>query len=224
LCKLRDGSFFCHLPKAALRAFDALKFSAAFPAGATLFAEGQPVRGLFQLCRGRVKLSIKANDGRALILKVAGPGEALGLHAAVSGLPYEMTAETLHPCQVNFVKREDLLQFLSRHGDACLRAAEHLSNNCQGAFEQIRALGLSHSAREKLARLLVEWGATGEPTPEGRRVKLAMTHAEIAQMIGSSRETVTRLLSEFRRRELAVIRGANLYIRNRAGLAQLITG
>ncbi len=224
LCKFRNDRFFCQLPKPTLAAFDSIKYSAAYPGGALLFSEGQSPRGIFLLCRGRVKLSITASDGKALILKIAEPGEVLGLHATVTGTPYEMSAETLHPCQVNFVKREDFLKFLKEHGDACLQAAEHLSISCQTAFEQIRSLGLSHSAREKLARVLLEWAENGEETREGLRVKLAMTHEEIAQMIGTSRETVTRILAEFRNRQLALIKGSNLLIRNRAGLERMIAG
>ena len=59
------------------------------------------------LCKGRVKLSICSTDGKTLILKIAEPGEVLGLSASVSGKPYELTAETVDPCQINFVKRED---------------------------------------------------------------------------------------------------------------------
>ncbi len=224
LCQLRSDRFFCELPKATLQAFDALKYSAAYPGGAILFSEGQMPRGIFLLCRGRVKLSITAADGKALILKITEPGEVLGLHATVNGTPYEMSAESLHPCQINFIKREDFLKFLREHSDACLRAAEHLGSNCQSAYDQIRSLGLSHSAREKLARVLLEWAADGEQTREGLRVKLAMTHEEIAQMIGTSRETVTRILAEFRKKQLALIKGSNLLIRNRAGLERMIAG
>jgi len=224
VCKLKNPKFFCDLPKGSLEAFDAIKYAAAYPAGAMLFTEGQFPRGIYLLCKGRVKLSITASDGKTLILKIAEPGEILGLHATVSGTPYEMTAETLHPCQVNFIKREDFLRFLREHGDACLMAAQHLSQNCQSAYEQIRALGLSHSAREKLARVLLEWAANGEVTKDGLRVKLAMTHEEIAQMIGTSRETVTRILAEFRTKQFAHIKGSNLLIRNKAALERMVTG
>ncbi len=224
VCKLRSGKFFCELPKASLQAFDSIKYSAAYPGGAMLFTEGQFPRGIYMLCKGRVKLSITAADGKTLILKIAEPGEVLGLHATVSGTPYEMTAETLHPCQVNFIKREDFLRFLKEHGDACMQAAQHLSQGMQSAYEQIRSLGLSHSAREKLARVLLEWAASGEQTKDGTRVKLAMTHEEIAQMIGTSRETVTRILAEFKTKQFAQIKGSNLLIRNRGALERLIAG
>jgi hypothetical protein len=106
ICKLRTDSFFCGLPKTSLEAFEKLKFTAAYPAGAVLFVEGQSPRGIYMLCKGRVKLSTTSSDGKTLILKIVQPGEVLGLHASVSNTPYEITAETGQPCQLNFIKRE----------------------------------------------------------------------------------------------------------------------
>ena len=122
ICKLRTDSFFCSLPKTALEAFDKIKYAASYPAGAILFVEGQSPRGIYMLCKGRVKLSTTSAEGKTLILKIAQPGEVLGMHATVSGTPYEITAETGQPCQLNFVKRDDFLSFLQKHGDACLKA------------------------------------------------------------------------------------------------------
>ena len=222
ICSLRSERFFCDLPQAALGAFEKIKYSSAVPQGAVLFVEGQTARGLYVLCRGRVKLSTTSREGKTLILRIAEPGEVLGLHATVSGKPYELTAETLQPSQLNFVKREDFLRFLQEHGDACLHAAQHLSQNCQSAYEMIRSLGLSHSVTEKMARLLLEWSEQAESTKEGIRIKLALTHEEIAQLIGTSRETVTRVLGDFRKQQIAQLRGSTLLIRNKAALEKLV--
>src|SRR5262249_57486046 len=127
--------------------------------GVVLFVEGQSPRGVFMICNGRVKLTTCSSDGKALITRIAEGGEILGLGATVSGKPYMVTAETLVPSQVNFIKREDFLRFLRENGRACLREAEHLSTNYHNAFEQVRSLGLSHSASEKLAKLMLEWCA-----------------------------------------------------------------
>ncbi|HEU5337052.1 MAG TPA: Crp/Fnr family transcriptional regulator [Terriglobales bacterium] len=222
ICNLRSERFFCDLPRTALAAFEKIKYSSAVPAGAVLFVEGQAPRGMYVLCRGRVKLSTTSREGKTLILRIAEPGEVLGLHASVSGKPYELTAETLQASQLNFVKREDFLRFLEEHGDACLRAAQHLSQNCQSAYEMIRSLGLSHSVTEKMARLLLEWSEQGEGTKDGIRIKLALTHEEIAQLVGTSRETVTRVLSEFRKQQIAQLRGSTLLIRNKPALERLV--
>jgi CRP/FNR family cyclic AMP-dependent transcriptional regulator len=223
ICKLRHSGFFCDLPKNSIEDLDRVKYASAFPQGAVLFVEGQPPRGVYIVCSGRVKLSTTSRDGKTLILRIAQAGEILGLHATVAGKPYELTAETLQSSQLDFVRRDDFLKFLQNHGDACLNAAQHLSQNCQSAYEMIRSLGLSHSVSEKLARLLLEWADSAEATEEGLRIKVSLTHEEIAQLIGTSRETVTRVLGEFRDKQLAQLRGSTLVIQNKAGLERLIS-
>jgi CRP/FNR family transcriptional regulator len=222
LCKMRCENFFCNLPPRTMEAFEKIKFPSALPAAGVLFVEGQMPRGIYVLCKGRVKLSVNSSDGKTMILKIAEAGEVLGLHACVSNIPYELTAETVQPCQVVFIKREDFQRFLEEHGEACLKAAQHLSQSCHSAYDMIRAIGLSHSASEKLARMLLELAAEGEQTKEGVRVKLSLTHEEIAQVIGTSRETVTRLLANFRRRQMATLKGSTLLIRNKSALERLV--
>jgi CRP/FNR family cyclic AMP-dependent transcriptional regulator len=222
ICKLRHSGFFCDLPKGPLEELEKVKYASAYPQAAVLFVEGQAPRGVYIVCSGRVKLSTTSREGKTLILRIAQAGEVLGLHATVSGKPYELTAEALQPCQLDFIRRDDFLRFLQHHGEACLNAAQHLSQNCQDAYEMIRSLGLSHSVGEKLARLLLEWASDGETTKDGIRIKIALTHEEIAQLIGTSRETVTRVLSEFREKKFAQLRGSTLMITNRPGLEKLV--
>ncbi len=221
---MRADQIFCDLPDAAVQSFEQIKYATAYPKGAILFVEGQTPRGIFVLCKGRVKLSICSTDGKTLILKIAEAGVVLGLSASVSGKTYELTAETIDPCQVNFVKRDDFMRFLKEHADACLRVAEQLSEKYNAACREIRSLGLSHSAAEKLAKLLLEWSTkNGEGTKQEPRIKLALTHEEIAQMIGTSRETVTRLFAEMKKRQIVQSKGSTLVIRNKTALKALAT-
>jgi CRP/FNR family transcriptional regulator, cyclic AMP receptor protein len=223
-CNIRSDSHFCDFDADLVRSFEALKYATVFPKGAVLFVEGQSPRGVFMICSGRVKLSTCSSDGKSLITRIAEGGEVLGLGAAVSGKPYLATAETLIPCQINFIKREDFLRFLRENGTACLRVAEHLSHNYQNAFEQVRSLGLSHSASEKLAKLMLEWCAkSGKETDKGVSVKLTLTHEEIAQIIGTSRETVTRLLGDFKNRQIIYVKGSTLVIRDKAALVAMVS-
>jgi CRP/FNR family transcriptional regulator len=218
-CKTRTERLFCDLPEGALQAFENIKYATAYPKGAVLFVEGQAPRGIFVLCKGRVKMSICATDGKTLIVKIAEPGEVLGLSATVSGKPYELTAETIDPCQVNFTKRDDFLHFLRDQPEACFKVAEQLSEKYNMACREVRSLGLSHSAGEKLAKLLLEWSSrNGEATKQEPKVKLALTHEEIAQMIGTSRETVTRLFADLRKRQIVLARGSTLVIRDKTAL------
>ena len=158
-----------------------------------------------------------------LILKMAEAGEALGLSAVISATPYELTAETAGPCQVNFIDRDSLMKLLDKYGELGLHSAQALSREFQSAYRDIHELVLARSSAGKLARLLLSWSGDREREAGVReiRIRSSMTHEEIAQMIGSSRETVTRLLSELKRRELIRLEGSTLVIRNRPALEAL---
>ncbi len=220
-CKLRGSSFFCDLNPPAVKTLDQVRFTTGYPQGALLFVEGDSPRGVFILCRGRVKLSVTSSQGKTLILRIVQPGEVLGLNAAVSGKPYQATAETLENCQIAFVKREDFLRLLQQSKEASIRAAQQLSSSYQTALGQLRSLGLSHSAPERLARFLLDWAGRSQDSKQGMRVRLTLTQEEIGQLIGTSRETVSRMFSEFRSSQLATMKGSTLIIQNRAGLEKL---
>lgn len=220
-CVTKSEGFFCNLPGGALKALDSVKFSSGYPKGSVLFVEQEPPRGVFILCKGRVKLSINSSDGKTVILRIAEPGEVLGLHAVVSGQPYQASAETLEPCEVNFVRQDDFLRFLRENPEASLRAAQQLSQNYHIACEQVRSIGLAHSAMGKLAGFLLLWATKGQPTKQGTRVLLTLTHEEIGQMIGLSRETVTRTMGDFKRRQFVASRGATVVIQNKGALEQV---
>jgi CRP/FNR family transcriptional regulator len=171
-----------------------------------------------------VKLSLSAGDGRTIILKIVEPGEVLGLGATISGKPYELTGETIEPCQISFVKREELLRFLKENTDACFKVAEQLSVKYNDACHDLRSLGLSHSAGQKLAKLLLEWSSRyGESTNGEPDLRLVLTHDQIGQMIGTSRETVTRILADLKKRQIVQSNGSKLLIRNKYALESLAT-
>lgn len=222
-CKWRDESFFCNLEPEALKSLESMVFTNVYPDGAVLFSEGQPARGAFLVCHGSAKLSISSGEGKTLITKITAPGELLGLSSALSGHPYKATAETIEPSQVNFVRREDLLRFIHEHHAACGNVARQLTHDCETDEDHIRAIGLSHSAGEKLANLILTWCAEhGKAGEGGIRVQMLMTHEDISQLIGTSRETVTRLLKEFREKKLISIKGATMTVHNRAALESLV--
>jgi CRP/FNR family transcriptional regulator len=224
-CGLRSSDFFCQLVPSELAGFESVKVTKAYPKHTTLFVEGQPAKGVFMLCQGKVKLSTCAPDGRMIILDIAEPGEILGLSAAMHGTEYETTAEVLELCQVNYVKTPDLIGFLQNNHEACLNAARQLSRNYQTAFRQVCALGLSDSVADKLAKLFLGWSGNGNGRSNGNggvQIKNLFTHEEMAEMIGASRETVTRALKYFRENDLVTVRGSDLHIHDRKRLKAAI--
>jgi CRP/FNR family cyclic AMP-dependent transcriptional regulator len=220
-CPVREEHLFCNLSAPAVRKLNEIKSTAIYPKSAMLFIEGQQPRGVFVLCTGRAKLSMSSSEGKTIITKISDAGDVLGLNATISDRAYEVSAEMIEAGQANFIAREALLQFLREYGEVALRVAEQLSRNYYTAYQGIRTLGLSSSPSERLAKLLLEWSdtaANGDPL----QVKVTLTHEEIGEMIGTTRETVTRLFSEFKRRQLLQLTGATLVIRNKAALEKMV--
>ncbi len=222
-CKPRPAGFFCSLPRPLVTIVDGVKQPIAYRAGACVFLEGQKARGIFIVCRGRVKLSTSCTHRRTTILKIAAPGEILGLPEMVKAIPYDATAEALEPCQLSFISREAFAQFMLEEPGMCFRLARYLSRDCQTAYRLIRSLGLSRSAPQKLAEIFLQWAAQGQPIKGEIRVNVPLTHEEIAECIGASRETVTRTAAEFRRKHLAELRGPTLVVNNPTALEKLQT-
>ena len=216
--KLRASEFFSELGAAALKDFDALKTVVMFPGGAVLFHEQEKSHGIFVLCAGEVKFSISSSAGKALILRIAKVGDILGLAATLSGSPYEATAQTVNPCQLAFLRGDAFLRFVATHPEAYRGVVTQLSRLYSEACDQLRIVGLSASPSEKLARLLLDRSSEMKNAKQATSIVPSLTHNEIAECIGTSRESVTRALSDFKRRKLVVLEGSTLTISNRPAL------
>ncbi len=221
-CPVREEHLFCNLPVPVLQQLNEIKSTAVYPKSAMLFIEGQQPRGVFVLCAGKVKLSTSSKEGKTIITKISDPGDVLGLNATISNRPYEVTAEMVEPGQANFIARDAFLHFLRDNGEVAVRVAEQLSRNYYSAYEEIRTLGLTSSPSEKFAKLLLSWSDGPGNGSKVLQVRLTLTHEEIAEMIGTTRETVSRLFSEFKKKQLLQVKGATLTIRNKPALEKMV--
>ena len=223
-CPLVKDRIFCDLPRPVLAAMDAISSSATYPKDAILFVEGQDPRGVFVICNGRVKLSTTSADGKSIIARIAEAGEVVGLAGTLSGKPYELTAEAMEPLQANFIPRDAFLHFLKVHGEAAVRVAEILSRIYHATLLEVRYLGFSSSTAEKLARFLLDLPAQRAGEGQKYRATLTLTHKEIGETIGASRETVTRLFANFKRENLIEVHGSTLVITDKPRLEKMVGG
>jgi CRP/FNR family transcriptional regulator len=226
-CAFREQRLFCDLPDQALARLQDIKATSVYPRGTLLCLEGQAPRGIFILCTGRAKLVTTSSEGKSIILRIAEPGEVLGLTAAVSNSPYEATIETLEPSQANFISQTDFVHFLKDYPDVGLKVANQLTHNCKCAYNEIRSIGLSNSVPEKIAKLVLKWA--DQPLPAASRkpneisFRVTLTQEEIAQFVGTTRETVSRVLSDFRKKGWLRIKGVIWTILNKDALESMVT-
>ena len=215
---LMKEHIFCGLPESVLAELEEISSPSTYSKDAVLFVEGQEPRGAFVIRNGRVKLSTGSSRGKSFMVRIAEAGEVVGLPGTISGKPYELTAQALEPLQASFIPREAFLQFLRQRGEAAVRVAGILSRIYQATLSEVRYLGLSASTAEKLARFLLDLPAKPIQGNGHIQATLTLTHKEIGEMIGASRETVTRLFASFKRKRLVEVRGSTLIIEKKTSL------
>jgi len=220
-CQIRSAGMFCQLPPGAAEAFTANRHTSTFPAGTFLFFEREANRGIYILCSGQIKLSVSSSSGKTLILKIAKPGDILGLSSSLTGAPYEATAEVLQTARVTYLRTDVLRTLIAQYPDVYGSVIRQLNLQYETACEQLRTIALCNSTTEKVARLLLQWSRQGRQTAEGTQFTVPLTHEQIAECVGATRETITRTLSNFRQKRLIALHGANMVIPDRRALAMV---
>lgn len=220
-CPYRSQRQFCNLAPAALEMYNAIGSYFRLARGTTLFHEYGPCDRVMVLCTGLVKLYCTSKAGKILILKIAQPGEVLGLSAIICGARHEATATTLAPTQIKSISKAQFTAFLEMHHEASLHASQALSLESNRAFLDIKRLTLSGSAAGRLAGVLLDWGrAQCRPRSE-IRFPMPLTHEELAALAGISRETVTRTLRRFQDEKLIDIADHLIRVLSPAGLEKI---
>jgi CRP/FNR family transcriptional regulator len=186
---------FCDFPDDLRASLDGLKTTVAYHKNEVIFDEATPCHSVFAVCEGSAKLVTASRKGRVLLLRMVGPGEMLGLAEAVLDAPYESSAIALESSILAVIPRDTFIRFVSSYPEACARLTVALSEQYRFAQREEKFLGFGEVSTVRLAHLLLVWAAEyGEPTPEGVRIPLHMSHTDLAQAIGATRETVTRIL------------------------------
>ena len=220
---MREQHLFCNLSPLAVQRLNDITFPRGLSPRRHVFIEGQLGRPRGYLCFAPVKakLSTTSREGKTIITNISEHGDVLGLNATISARPYEVTAEMVEPGQANFIAADALRQFLHDYGEVALRVAQQLSRNYYTAYEEIRTLGLTSSPGQRFAKLLLGWSVERD-SDHSLQLRLVLTHQEIAEMIGTTRETVSRLFADFKMRRFIQSRGSDLVILNKSALEGLV--
>lgn len=198
-CAVRGPQSFCSLPALDLLDLDNIGAAHHLEAHQTIKREGYAADHVYLVCKGRIKLCASSEDGRLLLVRIAGPGDVIGLTSVLGGSQYKLTAETLEYCELKSLPRAQFLDFMRNSPDVSQNTALAVAREYEAALLSARRLALSTSAAGKLASALLDWARMNHAhSSEAIEFSMPLTHEELACMAGLSRETVTRLLTRFR--------------------------
>lgn len=207
-----EHAAFTNLPPEALAELDAISALVGYPAGATLMRQGDPPEVVRIVCGGRVKISTSSQEGKTLLLNIASSGAILGLVSVIGKVAYETTAEAYGSCVVNEIRNEDFLAFLFRRRIVCWQVMQMMAVENRELLVNARRVALSGSVAGNIAKLLLDWGVTMSSYNGKKHFNMVLTHQEIAEMVGTTRETVTRTLAQFRQNGWIRMQGVSMEI------------
>lgn len=198
-CSSRGLGVFCDLNDEQLSEFNQSKTTNRYKKGQVIFYEDNQPFGLYCVFAGKIKLYKEGIDGRAQILRIAGPGDLLGYRSLFAEEPYHATAEVLEDATICFVDKNFFFKVLNKDMSLARQLIRKLARQLRMA--EGLATSLAHrSVRERMAELLLTLQeAYGVKTPTGVKIALELSRAEMAEMIGVTQETSIRLISEFKK-------------------------
>ncbi|MDZ7576908.1 MAG: Crp/Fnr family transcriptional regulator [Candidatus Nanopelagicales bacterium] len=215
---LREFDLFRDLSDAEVERIGAAAPMSQLPVGQMLYSPGRHTEVLFILKKGRIRLFQIGIDGRTMTTGIISPGQIFG-EMAVLGQHLDQThAETLEPCVVCLMSRADVERLLLSDSRIATRVAEFLGSR---VAELERRLGDSvlKSAPERIAATLAR--LAGE---EGQMAAVRLTHEQLADLVGTSRETATKVLGDLSDRGLVSLRRGRMLVRDPAALRDLAEG
>lgn len=169
--------------------------------------------------KGRIKVFKSSDDGRELIVEVAGPGDFIGYLELLNDTPYTTSASALEDSEVYYIPREDFTNLLHQNRDVSARLIKMLAKNLAEQEENLVRIAY-HSVRKRVAEALLHLDAKYQEE-DGQSVAISMMRQDLAQIIGTAKETLIRTLSDFQDEGLIKIEESSIYLINREKLENL---
>ncbi len=221
---LREVDIFRDLTPAEIEALGQRAPMREIGAGTQIYAPDQPTEVLFILKSGRVRLYHLSVDGKALTTAILEAGTIFGEMALLGQELYGSYAEALTPCVLCLMSREDVQTLLLSDPRIAARIAEFLGRRLIDAERRLSDFAFKRLP-ERLAALLLEH-ASDRRAWLGRspHLEVRYTHSELAEMTGTYRETVTKILNEFQQSQLIRLHRGRIVVLDPAGLQQISAG
>lgn len=192
-----------------------------YPARVAVFHHGDPAESVYLVRKGKLKLSVFTRTGHCMVIRFAVAGDLLGLSAVLNQINHEFLAQTLEPSILVNVSQRGFLQLFETSHEVNLFATRALARDHQQMLCGVRRLATSASVRERLAQLLLICLEFPRPDSHPMSIRMNWTYGELADMVNSSRETVTRIMGQFEREELIARRGSLVVILDQTRLQRL---
>ena len=194
---LRAIPLFRDMPEKDLADIAGLLIDRKFPRDAVIYEDGSMGDYMYIISEGQVKITKMSEDGREKILEILGPGNFHGEMALLDRAPRSASAKTITPCVLLALSRADFLGLLKQNHEVTLELIRVLARRLRETDEQIKGL-LFERVEGRTRRLLARLAKEPVPGRDDRIATSPITHQQLADLVGTSRETITRVVKELK--------------------------
>ena len=188
--------------------------------GQVLFQEGHTAWGLFYIQAGKVKLYKYGSDGKEQIIRIAGEGEFIGYTALLNDMKYHVSAAIIEEATLAFIPRQDFLETFGRDSKIAQHFTHLLCRNLVNTEQRLVAQSY-RPVRGRLAEALLSLDRLYEKKDSDEESFIKLSRHDLASLLGTAKETVIRLLSEFKSEQLITTNGQVISVLNPQGLQQV---
>lgn len=220
---LQKCVLFSGLPDEQLSEISSLLLERSYQKGRFIFMEGEPGEALYLLKSGFIKLTKRLEDGREHILHFVNPGDVFAEVVLFDGGTYPATAEVQEDCVVGVLRNQDIERLLNQHPAMAVSMLRIMSRRLRTAQEKVMNLALHDTARRLAFALLKMSDEHGLKKSQGTLINLNLTNQELANLTGSSRETINRMLNSFKRAGAIDVDRQQIVVLNRKKLEDLLS-
>jgi CRP/FNR family transcriptional regulator len=205
-----------------LRKIDEITIDRHFRRGSIVFMDGDPGEAFFFIKSGKVKIFKTSPDGRELIFAILGEGDVFAEVTLFNDIDYPASAEILEEACLGMIKNKDLEALIGQHSELALPIIKVLSRKLFSSQQKVKELALGDTYMRTAQTIVKLAEVQGKKTDEGIEVKLDISRQELANMIGTARETVSRALSQFKKEGSVDISGKKIIVLNMSKLKSWI--
>lgn len=223
VCANFPDSIFFGVNKSILDRLHQEKWIQNYQPGQVITYEGNPSFGMHCIYSGRVKLYKLGRKAEPLVIRLLTPGDTIGCGAVLANAPYAATSEAIELTTVCTISKQTLFELLRNSVDLALRLLARMAQELRTSDELMLVL-TQESVSQRTARLLLFlMERSGEKSKTGKTLKIPIFRKEMAQMIGTAPETLSRTLHYFASRGILRLTRTEIYVEDVATLEKLVS-
>lgn len=219
---LRRIPIFSDLTDSDLEEISGVTRERQYRKGMIIFCEGEPGDGVFFIRCGKVKITKSSSDGRQYIVHVLGSGDIFAEVVLFGEKPYPATAEVIEDAEIGIVRNDDLERLIGRHPALGIKIIKIMAKRLVDAQERLRDMALKDALSRTVSYLLSRADFEGRKGESDIEVDLGLTRGDFASIIGTTRETVSRILNDLKKARLISLHDQKVIIHNMNALEQYL--